>query len=265
MHPSFSAISPEPIVDLVDDRFRLGVQEDASEFFLHLMATLNSPTLEEIIRVSERQRKQCELCGHTEYKDESPVMLSHRQTVKGLCLFLAIPNLFHATMDGLLQYHCRAQNREFKCVYDGVGGCNGTGANEAQVMTSLTHIGEVLIVVLKRFDTPHQKNIAAINFNEIQKFTVYSEDPQEEPINRYKPLVAAIFHSGNLKGGHNIACAKDAASKSWFKFDDEKVEPVQFWEVADMNEDVYILVYGSDVPEPSPEKKLGEKGKPREL
>ena len=76
-------------------------------------------------------------------------------------------------------------------------------------------------------------------------------DPNEEPTLRYKPLVAAIFHSGTLKGGHNIACCKDSVSNEWFKFNDEKVELIQFWEVEEMNEDVYILVYGNDVPEPS--------------
>ena len=119
-------------------------------------------------------------------------------------------------------------------------------------------MGDALIVVLKRFDTPQQKNIASITFNEVQKFPVYSEDPHAAPINRYKPLIAAIFHSGNIKGGHNITCAKDTTSNQWYKFNDEKVEQIQFWEVAEMKDDVYILVYGSDIPEPLITEPLSE-------
>lgn len=62
---SSSALSPEPVLQIVRDRFHLGAQEDASEFFLYLMENVNSPTLEDIIRVAERQHKQCNLCGHT--------------------------------------------------------------------------------------------------------------------------------------------------------------------------------------------------------
>ena len=205
---SSSALSPEPVLQIVRDRFHLGAQEDASEFFLYLMENVNSPTLEDIIRVAERQHKQCNLCGHTEYKNESAAALNRRQTVRSLCLLLEIPYMFWATLDGLLEYHCRVQERQFRCVYDGHGGCNGKGSDLALVMTRITHMGDALIVVLKRFDTPQQKNIASITFNEVQKFPVYSEDPHAAPINRYKPLVAAIFHSGNIKGGHNITCAK---------------------------------------------------------
>jgi ubiquitin C-terminal hydrolase len=130
----------------------------------------------------------------------------------------------------------------------------------------LTTVGDILIVVLGRFlndgkGQAPQKNTVPVRIEEYEKFDVYTEG--DEYVQRYKPLIGGVFHTGDLAGGHNVACVKDLSLERWYLFDDDRVEPIEFHEVAWKMEEAYILVYGKDVDHAQIQKHRKVKNKPK--
>jgi ubiquitin carboxyl-terminal hydrolase 2/21 len=110
---------------------------------------------------------------------------------------------------------------------------------EARRRTTIVRVGQVLIIVLKRFSGSGAriaKNNTAVTYPGVLEL----EELTETQKGRYT-LTGVVFHTGSLQGGHYVAAAMDTFGDAWYHFDDSRVRQIPEKDAHQGN--AYILFY----------------------
>jgi ubiquitin C-terminal hydrolase len=163
---------------------------------------------------------KCESCG---YQQVNPEVF--------ITLMLDIPNIdktFHFN-DILSKYFDKDHVPDWKC-----DKCHNKGAGYK--IMQLWKVPEVLIIVLKRFDSNLQKINTPIN---IPCNLTFSKGSILKNINKdYNyTLMAVGNHTGSFRGGHYYAFCKN--NNLWYNYNDEHVNQSDNFNI----QDAYILFY----------------------
>lgn len=210
---------------VVGNKFRSNYkQEDAHEFFLHVLDKLdeaekkvhgnpkNKTIIQKIFEGECRQTITCdrEDCGHAShtsqvFMDLSLDLISRNRDIK-------------SSLEDFTRQETLSQDNQYKCEK-----CNNK--SRAKKQTAIHSAPPILTIHLKRFSpSGTRKNTNYIYFPEVLDMSPYmSKEAAEIP--RYR-LIATVCHHGmdwsGMSSGHYTANCK-SASGTWNNFDDTRV------------------------------------------
>lgn len=104
--------------------------------------------------------------------------------------------------------------------------------------TLLWDLPDTLIIVFKRFDARGNKLNSDIQYQDILDMKRWVSPLKGDSNSYIYSLYAVNYHSGSVHSGHYWSYCKDITG-SWYKYDDQNVEPVRTSECKDS----YILFY----------------------
>ena len=153
-------------------------------------------------------------------------------------LSLEIPKDAHDIHD-CLKHHTKKTklnaSNEWKC-----DRCNQK--SQADQRTMLWKTPEILIILLKRYNTGLRKNNKAIAFDDILDIKDYTLNyaSGESPSTRYS-LQGVSVQNGSLRGGHYYADCKNHLDGKWRRYNDTNVNEISLSEV--LSERGYLYFY----------------------
>jgi uncharacterized UBP type Zn finger protein len=254
--------SAQPLVNKVwnfgHKKYISGSQEDSNEFLVLLLNALSISSFQ----VTQREYVQCLTCKHDMYKNEDKKSRDSRLTTTGNVINLEMQYSSQPqSLNELLQRHFAPEAVDFTCYYDAPGGCASQKSKpkkksskskkkgkkgQAIKEVSLLTVSDFTIITLKRYQVEQcaKKITSSVYFPLHLDLPIYSNQNSSQKFIK-KTLVGIICHDGlSLSRGHYIAYVFNPYTSSWFKYDDEHVEPCSVFTVVGQTKDVYILFYG---------------------
>ena len=199
-------------------------QQDSSEFLIPLLDAINEvdsqpSIIQKTFGFKQVSRLTCPKCAHTSDSVEEILdlnTLNVKSLKNSLELPLPVGNSLLKIDDLLKDYFTQEildDANRWQC-----SKCLQYVNATKQLL--LQNAPDFLIVTLKRFPAPHQKNIRPVSFPRynlnLKEFVAGNQDTFYE-------LIGIDIHHGNAGGGHYFAYCKDFENGQWYQLNDSSV------------------------------------------
>lgn len=237
-----SVVSPtelKRIMGQIDSRFQGYNQEDAHEFFSHVLNAIDEDLdilgLEhgpsyECFSLAMKQELSCCLCEHIKALEEDYLDLS-----------LHLPEAIEKTslsLEGVLADFMAAETVEWTCP-----GCNGKG--QAAMTHVISRCPRTLVLHLKRFDGDGKKLVTPVTLPLTLDLQQYVSGATA--VSARYTLKSLVVHIGTtIRSGHYICFSQGSQDGRWRRYNDSRVDFVDESTALENTKNAYILCYEQD-------------------